>query len=65
MSDPIMTSVPTAPVKPARSKLMTPQKIDRRIKSSRGSGVKELYEPWIKVWDIKSMHLAWMRSYRT
>ena len=33
---------------------MTQQKIDRRIKSGRGRGVKESYVPWIKVWDIKS-----------
>jgi hypothetical protein len=49
-----MTSVPAASVKAACSKLMTQQKIDRRIKSGRGSGVKESYEPWVKVWDIKS-----------
>lgn len=49
-----MTSVPAAPVKPAPSKLMTQQKIDKRIKSGRGSGVRETYAPWIRVWDIKS-----------
>lgn len=54
MSDSKMTSVPAASFKPAPSKLMTQQKIDRRIKSGRGSGVKESYVPWIKVWDIKS-----------
>lgn len=49
-----MTSVPTAPGRPPRSKLMTQQRIDRRIKSGRGSGVRESYEPWLKIWDIKS-----------
>jgi hypothetical protein len=49
-----MTSVPAASAKPAPSKLMTQQKIDRKIKSGRGKGVRESYEPWIKVWDIKS-----------
>lgn len=49
-----MTSVPAAPTKPATSKLMTQKKIDRKIKSGRGSGVRESYEPWIKIWDIKS-----------
>lgn len=49
-----MTSVPAAPAKPATSRLMTQRKIDRKIKSGRGSGVRESYEPWIKVWDIKS-----------
>lgn len=49
-----MTSVPTAPGRPPRFKLMTQQRIDRRIKSGRGSGVRESYEPWLKVWDIKS-----------
>ena len=57
-----MTSVPAASVKPARSKLMTQQKIDRRIKSGRGSGVKESYEPWIKVWDIKSKGVSHLVS---
>ncbi|MBU2282527.1 MAG: TnsA endonuclease N-terminal domain-containing protein [Gammaproteobacteria bacterium] len=33
---------------------MTQQKIDKRIKSGRGTGVRESYQPWIKVWDIKS-----------
>ena len=49
-----MTSVPTASAKPAPSKLMSQQRIDRRIKSGRGSGVRESYKPWIKIWDIKS-----------
>jgi hypothetical protein len=49
-----MTSVPAAPVKPANSRLMTQRKINRKIKSGRGSGVRESYEPWIKIWDIKS-----------
>lgn len=49
-----MTSVSAAPAKPATSRLMTQQKIDRKIKSGRGSGVRESYEPWIKIWDIKS-----------
>lgn len=49
-----MTSVPTEPVNPASSKLMTQRKIDRRIQSGRGSGVRESYEPWIKIWDIQS-----------
>jgi len=49
-----MTSVPAALAKPTSSKLMTQQKIDRKIKSGRGKGVRESYEPWIKVWDIKS-----------
>lgn len=49
-----MTSVPAAPVKAANSRLMTQRKIDRKIKSGRGSGVRESYEPWIKIWDIKS-----------
>lgn len=49
-----MTSVPAALAKPASSKLMTQQKIDRKIKSGRGKGVRESYEPWIKVWEIKS-----------
>jgi hypothetical protein len=49
-----MTSVPAASVKPANSRLMTQRKIDRKIKSGRGSGVRESYEPWIKIWDIKS-----------
>ena len=33
---------------------MTQKKIDRKIKSGRGFGVRESYEPWIKIWDIKS-----------
>lgn len=49
-----MTSEPASPAKPATSRLMTQRKIDRKIKSGRGSGVRESYEPWIKVWDIKS-----------
>lgn len=49
-----MTCVRAAPAKPATSRLMTQRKIDRKIKSGRGSGVRESYEPWIKVWDIKS-----------
>lgn len=49
-----MTSVPAASVKPASSKLMTQQKIDRKIKSGRAKGVRESFEPWIKIWDIKS-----------
>lgn len=57
-----MTSVPAAPVKPARSKLMTQQRIDRRIKSGRGSGVRESYEPWVKVWDIKSKGVSHLVS---
>jgi len=57
-----MTSVPAAPIKPAPSKLMTQQKIDRKIKSGRGSGVRESYEPWIKVWDIKSKGVSHLVS---
>nr|WP_314562198.1 TnsA endonuclease N-terminal domain-containing protein [uncultured Pseudomonas sp.] len=49
-----MTSLPAVPVKPANSRLMNQRKIDRRIKSGRGSGVRESYEPWIKIWDIQS-----------
>lgn len=49
-----MTSAPVAPRKPAASRLMTQRKIDRKIKSGRGSGVRESYEPWIKIWDIQS-----------
>ncbi|TWC45153.1 TnsA endonuclease-like protein [Pseudomonas sp. SJZ080] len=49
-----MTPVPAASTKPASNKLMTQQKIDRKIKSGRGTGVRESYEPWIKVWNIKS-----------
>ena len=49
-----MTSAPVAPRKPAASRLVTQQKIDRKIKSGRGSGVMESYEPWIKIWDIQS-----------
>lgn len=49
-----MPSVPAAPAKPASSKLMTQQKIDRRIKLGRGKGVRESYTPWIKIWDIGS-----------
>ncbi|WP_343077906.1 TnsA endonuclease N-terminal domain-containing protein [Pseudomonas sp.] len=33
---------------------MTQQKIDRKIKSGCGAGVREGYTPWIKVWEIKS-----------
>ncbi|KRP61639.1 endonuclease [Pseudomonas orientalis] len=33
---------------------MTQRKIDRKIKSGRGSGVRESYEPWIKIWDMQS-----------
>lgn len=57
-----MTSAPAAPVKPVSSKLMTQQKIDRRIKSGRGSGVRESYEPWIRVWDIKSKGVSHLVS---
>ncbi len=49
-----MPSVPAAPAKPASSKQMTQQKIDRRIKLGRGKGVRESYTPWIKIWDIGS-----------
>ncbi|AQL40332.1 TnsA endonuclease N-terminal domain-containing protein [Pseudomonas syringae] len=49
-----MTSVPALPAKLAPSRLMTQQKIDRKIKSGRGSGVRESYLPWIKIRDIKS-----------
>ncbi|SDU19744.1 TnsA endonuclease N-terminal domain-containing protein [Pseudomonas orientalis] len=49
-----MTSAPVAPKKPATSRLMTQRKIDRKIKSGRGSGVRESYEPWIKIWDMQS-----------
>jgi hypothetical protein len=49
-----MTSAPVAPRKPAASRLMTQLKIDRKIKSGRGSGVRDSYEPWIKIWDIQS-----------
>lgn len=55
-----MTSVPASRAKPAPSKLMTQQKIDRKIKSGRGSGVRECYKPWIKVWDIKSKGISHM-----
>lgn len=49
-----MASVPSPPAKPAPPRLMTQQKIDRKIKSGRGSGVRESYLPWIKIRDIKS-----------
>ena len=57
-----MISVPATSFKPAPSKLMTQQKIDRRIKSGRGSGVKESYVPWIKVWDIRSKGVSHLMS---
>lgn len=49
-----MTSIPTQPSAPARSKLVTQEKIDRKIKSGCGKGIRECYKPWIKVWDIRS-----------
>jgi len=49
-----MTTISAAQPAPVSSRLMTQKKIDRKIKSGRGFGVRESYEPWIKIWDIKS-----------
>lgn len=49
-----MTSVAASQAKPAAPRLMTQRKIDKKIKSGCGSGVREAYKPWIKIWDIQS-----------
>ncbi|MFW9268407.1 TnsA endonuclease N-terminal domain-containing protein [Pseudomonas sp. NR3] len=55
-----MASAPVAPVKAAHRQLMTQSKIDKKIKSGRGSGVRDSYKPWIKVWEIKSKGVSHM-----
>ncbi|WP_256346987.1 TnsA endonuclease N-terminal domain-containing protein [Pseudomonas gingeri] len=37
---------------------MTQQKIDRKIKLGRGSGVRQSYVPWIKIWEIPSKGIS-------
>lgn len=55
-----MASMPIAPVKAAHRKLMTQAKIDKKIQSGRGCGVRDSYKPWIKVWEIKSKGVSHM-----
>ncbi|MFV7441026.1 endonuclease [Pseudomonas putida] len=55
-----MASVPIAPVKAAHRLLMTQSKIDKKIQSGRGNGVRDSYKPWIQVWDIKSKGVSHM-----
>lgn len=49
-----MNPVPTPPAKTTRSRLVTQERIDRRIKLGDGQGVREAYVPWIKVWSFAS-----------
>lgn len=44
-----MSQVKSSPRKPARSKVVTQEKIDKRIAAGDGQGVREEYVPWIKV----------------
>lgn len=49
-----MNMVPTPPAKPKHSRLMTQERIDKRIKSGVGQGAREAYVPWIKIWSFAS-----------
>lgn len=44
-----MSQVKSSPRKPVRSKVVTQEKIDKRIAAGDGQGVREEYVPWIKV----------------
>ncbi|CAI8986187.1 TnsA endonuclease [Pseudomonas sp. IT-P100] len=44
-----MSQVKLSPRKPVRSKVITQEKIDKRIAAGDGQGVREEYIPWIKV----------------
>lgn len=44
-----MSQVQSSPRKPLRSKVVTQEKVDKRIAAGDGQGVREDYVPWIKV----------------
>ncbi len=49
-----MSQVPSSTGRPVRSKLVTQEKLDKRIASGDGQGVREAYVPWIKVRNFPS-----------